>query len=198
MLHERKYFALFPFLHIYIIYSWGSENDRWVNVTEEGLCPFPTSWCAKIICFLYNCQNQVCGPVEFMLRFCSNWDAVDLWFASLCLRYSCWLWDAWHTLTVKTDCEEVVVCSERNKTEQLSSLQSHFILCSLLAAIFLFMLNQWYCGGPTCYTSEKQKNTHAQTYFVRWRHWQYVHKILASQAHTRARTHTPISKIKEK
>lgn len=113
-------------------------------------------------------------------------------------RYSCWLWDAWHTLTVKTDCEEVVVCSERNKTEQFSSLQSHFILCSLLAAIFLFMLNRWYCGGPTCYTSEKQKNTHAQTYFVRWRHWQYVHKILASQVHTRARTHTPISKIKEK
>lgn len=83
MLHERKYFALFPFLHIYVIYSWGSENDRWVNVTEEVLCPFPTSWRAKIICFLYNCQNQVCGPVEFMLRFCSNWDAVDLWFASL-------------------------------------------------------------------------------------------------------------------
>lgn len=159
MLHGRKYFALFPFLHIYIMYSWGSENDRWVTWLRK----FPTSWCAKIICFLYNCQNQVCGPVEFMLWFCSDWDASFMLICGLrASRCSCWLWDAWHTLTVKTDCEEVVVCSERNKTEQVSSLQSHFILCSLLSCNFpLYVESVVLWWTYLLYLRETEKHTRA-------------------------------------
>lgn len=149
-----------PHLHNVQLRKWEWQVS---NVTEEVLCPFPTSWCAKIICFLYNCQNQVCGPVEFMLWFCSDWDASFMLICGLrASRCSYWLWDAWHTLTVKTDCEEVVVCSERNKTEQVSSLQSHFILCSLLSCNFpLYVESVVLWWTYLLYLRETEKHTRA-------------------------------------
>lgn len=100
------------------------------------------------------------------------------------------------TLTGKTHCGEFVVCRERKDTAHISSLQSHFILCSLLAAIFLFMLNR--CVVVDLLVTPQRNIKRTQTYFVRSRHWQYLRKILASHVHAHIHTRAPIGKLEER
>lgn len=165
-------------LYIYIIHIWTSENDRRVTWLRKFPAGFPTSRHLFFVIFKTKCVVQ---------SSFTPWDASFMLICGLRVsQYSRRLRDARHTDWKNTLREVCGLSSKKGNRAHVLSLQSHFILCSLLAAIFLFMLNR--CIVVDLLVISQRNKKHTQTYFVCSRRWQYLHKILVSRVHTHVHT----------